>query len=66
VKGDDSTGVCNVTLGLSSTQLTLDRDNTASTCDVAWYVVEFAIRRVRIVGRRNRTRLTQRPPHGLP
>ena len=39
---DDILGVCSVTMSLSSTQVTMDRNNTAGTCDVGWFVVEFA------------------------
>ncbi len=40
--GDDIIGVCSVTMSLSSTQITMDRNNTAASCDVGWFVVEFA------------------------
>ena len=40
--GDDIIGVCSVTMSLASTLVTMDRNNTADTCDVGWFVVEFA------------------------
>ena len=39
--GDDLPGVAAATATLSSTQLTLDRTNTAAAADVGWFVVEF-------------------------
>ncbi len=39
---DDIVGVCAVTMDLAPTFVTMDRDNTASTCDVGWFVVQFA------------------------
>ena len=40
--GDDLPGVCSVTTNLTTNLLTLDRANTASSCDVGWFVVQFA------------------------
>lgn len=40
--GDDIVGVCSVTMSLSATQITMDRNNTAAACDIGWFVVEFA------------------------
>jgi hypothetical protein len=40
--GDDIIGVCSTTMSLSSTQLTLDRNNTSHSCDLGWFVVQFA------------------------
>ena len=40
--GDDVSGVCSVTMDLAPTSVTLDRANTAGTCDVGWFVVQFA------------------------
>jgi len=40
--GDDIIGVCAVTMDLAPTFITMDRDNTASSCDVGWFVVQFA------------------------
>ena len=40
--GDDIIGVCSVTMSLSTTQVTMDRNNTAASCDIGWFVVEFA------------------------
>lgn len=39
---DDIIGVCSVTMGLTGTQVVMDRTATQSTCDVAWFVVQFA------------------------
>ena len=40
---DDIIGVCSVTMDLSSsTQITMDRNSTVNSCDVGWFVVEFA------------------------
>jgi hypothetical protein len=35
-------GVCSVTTNLTANWLTLDRANTASSCDVGWFVIQFA------------------------
>ena len=40
--GDDIVGVCSVTMGLSATQITMDRNSTVAACDIGWFVVEFA------------------------
>lgn len=40
--GDDIIGVCSVTMALTSTQVVMDRSGTQSTCDVGWFVVQFA------------------------
>ena len=40
--GNDIIGVCSVTMSLSATQITMDRNNTAAACDIGWFVVEFA------------------------
>jgi hypothetical protein len=45
-ESDDVVGVCSVTISVAPTQITLDRNNTAEACDVGWFVVEFAKRRV--------------------
>ncbi len=39
--GDDIIGVGSVTMALSPAQITMDRNNTAATADVGWFVVEF-------------------------
>ena len=39
---NDFPGVCSVTMALAPTTVTLDRANTADTCDVGWFVVHFA------------------------
>lgn len=39
--GDDILGVCSATMNVSTTQLTMDRNNTAAACDVGWFVVDF-------------------------
>jgi Peptidase family C25 len=39
---DDIVGVCSVRSTLAATTLTLERANTADTCDVGWFVVQFA------------------------
>lgn len=39
---NDFPGVCSVTMALAPTTVTLERANTASTCDVGWFVVHFA------------------------
>jgi len=39
---DDIVGVCSVRSTLAPTTLTLERANTADTCDVGWFVVQFA------------------------
>ncbi len=41
--GDDIMGVGSVTMALSSTQLTMERDNGADEADIGWFVVEFGI-----------------------
>jgi hypothetical protein len=38
---DDIVGVASFTAALSSTQLTLDRDDTAAAADVGWFVVQL-------------------------
>ena len=38
---DDIIGVGSVTMALSATQLTLDRNNTAATAEIDWFIVEF-------------------------
>jgi len=40
--GDDIIGVCSIAMSLSSTDITMDRNNTAASCDIGWFVVEFA------------------------
>jgi hypothetical protein len=46
---DDIIGVGSVTMALTSpTQITMDRDNTLSSTDVGWFVVQFKTRRVMI------------------
>ena len=40
--GDDAIGVCSGTLAISATLLTIDRNSTVDTCDLGWFVVEFA------------------------
>jgi hypothetical protein len=37
----DSIGVASVTVALSSSQVTMTRNNTADQCDVGWFVVQF-------------------------
>ena len=39
--GDDIIGVCSVAMSLSSTDITMNRNNTADSCDIGWFVVEF-------------------------
>jgi hypothetical protein len=39
---DDIIGVGSVTMALSATQITMDRDNTADTADIGWFVVQFS------------------------
>lgn len=39
--GGSVLGVCSVTMALTSTQVTMDRNSTVDTCDVGWFVVEF-------------------------
>ena len=43
-----------VTISVAASQITLERDNTAEACDVGWLVVEFAPRRVVVIGSRER------------
>ena len=38
---DDVIGVGSATMALSATQLTLDRNNTAATAEIDWFIVEF-------------------------
>jgi len=40
--GDDIIGVGSVTMALSATQITMDRDNTAATADIGWFAVQFS------------------------
>ena len=40
--GDDVPGVCSVTMDLAPTYVMLNRANTADSCDVGWFVVQFA------------------------
>lgn len=46
---DDIAGVAAVTMALSATQITMDRDNTADTADIGWFVVEFKARRAVVI-----------------
>jgi hypothetical protein len=39
--GDDIIGVGSVTMDLSNTAITMDRNNTAGDADIGWFVVEF-------------------------
>jgi hypothetical protein len=39
--GDDVIGVGSVTMALTTTNLTMERDNTADEADVSWFVVEL-------------------------
>ena len=40
--GDDVPGVCSVTMDLAPTYVILNRANTADSCDVGWFVVQWA------------------------
>ncbi len=39
--GDDITGVGSVTMALSATDITMERDNSADEADIGWFAVEF-------------------------
>ncbi len=39
--GDDVIGVGSVTMALSATNITMERDNTADEADIGWFVVEL-------------------------
>lgn len=46
---DDTPGVASATVALSGTAVTLERNDTSTDADIAWFVVQFKAKRVMVV-----------------